>query len=265
MPNPKVMASKMSNVGKIMRLGSLFKNDNRVLIVAMDHGMLGTTKGIEKIEETLKKVIKGGADAVMVNLGVVKQHCAEIAGNTGLILTIPFDPKYVKAAVKLGANAVKTTYLGPVPLAINSLSMRQISEVAREADEWGVPYLAEVAPVDESGKVIYDVEKVKEAARIGAELGGDFIKTAYTGSPKSFKQVVETCPVPIVIMGGPKAERDVEVLKWVRGCADAGGAGVAIGRNIWEHKDPTAMTRAIAQVLHENASVDEAAKELHGA
>lgn len=258
------LVKNMSNVGKIIRLGDLFKEDKKILIVAIDHGaFVGPLPGIEKIQETIKKVIAGGADAVMINFGAAKTSCLEIAGRAKLILTIPFNSGYVKEAVKIGADAIKTTYFGPVPL--EEKRVIQFSEIAQESEDWGIPYLSEVVPVDESGKVIYDVQKVKEAARIGAELGGDFIKTAYTGSPESFKQVVETCPVPIVIMGGPKAETDVEVLKWVRGTVDAGGAGVAIGRNIWQHKDPAAMTRAIARILHENAAVEEAAKELGSA
>lgn len=250
----------MSILGKVMRLGNLLREDGRVLIVAMDHGMIGTTKGIEKIEETIRKVIEGGADAVMINLGVAKKCYKEVAGKVNFVLSIPFDAKYVEKAVKIGADAIKTTYFGPVPL--EEYRMKQISEIARESDEWGIPYLVEVVPTDSSGKVLYDFEKIKQAARIGAELGGDLIKTAYTTDSSQFKHVVDSCPVPIVVMGGPKMESDIEVLKIVKGCIDAGGAGVSIGRNIWQHKDPVKMTKAIAKILHQNATVDEAFKEL---
>lgn len=250
----------MSILGKIIRLGNLLREDKRVLIVAMDHGMTGTTKGIEKIDETIKKVVKGGADAVMINVGVAKKHFEEIAGKVSLVLSIPFDAKYVEKAVKIGADAIKTTYFGLVPLEEHR--MKQISEIARESDEWGIPYLVEVVPTDSSGKVLYNIEKIKQAARIGAELGGDLVKTAYPGDASQFKQIVDSCPVPIVVMGGPKMERDIQVLMIIRGCIDAGGAGASIGRNIWQHEDPFKMTKAIAKIIHENATVDEAFEAL---
>ncbi len=73
---------------------------------------------------------------------------------------------------------------------------------------------------------------------------------------KHFRQVVESCPVPIVILGGPKVESDLEALKWAKGCVDAGGVGVAMRRNIWQHENPKAIAKAISKILHEDASVE---------
>jgi len=38
---------------------------------------------------------------------------------------------------------------------------------------------------------------------------------------------------------------------------DAGEAGVASGRNIFQAENPTAMTAAVAASLHQDVSVDE--------
>ena len=51
----------------------------------------------------------------------------------------------------------------------------------------------------------YDVEGVKHAARIASELGADIVKVNYTGSVSSFRQVVDGCPIPVVIAGGERA------------------------------------------------------------
>jgi DhnA family fructose-bisphosphate aldolase class Ia len=108
----------------------------------------------------------------------------------------------------------------------------------------------------------FDVKYVKHAARVGAELGADVVKVVYTGSPQSFKEVVESCPIPVVIAGGEKVETDEQLLKMIEGSLQAGGAGVSIGRNTFQHKDPTKIVRVIGKMVHANLSVKDAIKML---
>jgi len=105
-------------------------------------------------------------------------------------------------------------------------------------------------------------QHVKHAARIGAELGADFVKTYYTGTPETFVEVTESCPVPVVMSGGPKTETAVEFLEAVRGAVDAGADGVAVGRNVWQHSNPPSMLQALKKVVHQGMSPQEAAQEL---
>jgi class I fructose-bisphosphate aldolase len=105
---------------------------------------------------------------------------------------------------------------------------------------------------------------VKHAARLGAELGADIVKVNYTGAPDTFREVVEGCPVPVVIAGGPKMDSDRDVLTMVKDAVDVGGAGVSIGRNVFQHKDPTKIVQAFDLIIHQNASVDEAIDHLGG-
>ncbi len=48
----------------------------------------------------------------------------------------------------------------------------------------------------------------------------------------------------------------------VKGALKAGAAGVSIGRNAFQHDNPIAIIRAIGKIVHENASIEEAMKEL---
>jgi fructose-bisphosphate aldolase/2-amino-3,7-dideoxy-D-threo-hept-6-ulosonate synthase len=128
--------------------------------------------------------------------------------------------------------------------------------------EWGMPLLAMMYPRGKKISSEHDVNVVKLAARAGAELGADIVKTNYTGDPDSFKEVVKGCPVPVVIAGGPKMDTDRDVLEMVEGAIEAGGAGTSIGRNIFQHKNPSKMVRAISKIVHENSDADEAMKEL---
>ena len=93
-------------------------------------------------------------------------------------------------------------------------------------------------------------------------LGADIIKTNYTGDIDSFRRVVEGCPVPVVIAGGPKTETDMEFLQMIDGALQAGARGVAIGRNVFQHKDPVKMTMAIAAIVNKGKTAEEAIKIL---
>ena len=108
----------------------------------------------------------------------------------------------------------------------------------------------------------YDPAMVKHAARVGAELGADIVKVPYTGTPETFRDVAEGCFVPVVIAGGEKMDTDEDILEMVKGATDAGGAGVSIGRNVFQHRDPSKIVRAISRIVHGGASVEEALKIL---
>ena len=245
--------------GKVLRLKTFVKDD-RVLIVAMDHGIAGITEGLENLGKTIDSVARAGADAVMINVGVIRNYYEKIAGKVPVVATIEYVDKSVEQAVKAGANAVKTTYFGKIP---PDESLRQwISQIASKCDEWGIPYMAELVPVDASGKFIFDVDLVKKAARLAAELGADLVKTAFTGNREGFARVTEACPIPVVIAGGPAIDSDKDTLKMVKDTVEAGGAGVAFGRNIWQRQDPAKMTEAIAKIIHQNISVEEALRIL---
>ena len=88
------------------------------------------------------------------------------------------------------------------------------------------------------------------------------MKVVYTGSVDSFAEVVEGCPVPVVIAGGAKMDSDEDIFKMVEDALQAGAAGVSIGRNAFQHKNPTKMVQVLSKMVHEGASVDEAVKML---
>jgi len=137
-----------------------------------------------------------------------------------------------------------------------------LGKVACECDDFGIPLLAMMYPRGPSIKNSHAVDVVAHAARLGAELGADIIKTNYTGDAESFKRVVDSCPVPVIIAGGPKAETTKDVLQMVKDAINAGGAGLSIGRNVFQHEDPTQMVKALSAIVHKEASVAEALKIL---
>jgi len=250
---------------------SRITREGKMLCVPMDHGVTsGPIEGIVEIYETIKKVSRGGATAVILHKGILK-NMPEIP-RIGLIMHVSASTSLgpypnlkvlvggVEEAVRIGADAVSAHV--NVGNREEPRMLEDLGLLADECDEWGMPLIAMMYPRGEKVEDPMDPEVVAHAARIGAELGADLVKTVYTGDPDTFKRVVKGCPVPVVIAGGPKASNDREVLEMAKGAMEAGAAGVTFGRNVFQHRDPEAMTRALAKIVFEGASVDEALEVL---
>lgn len=249
------------------RLNRIFRPDGRALIVAMDHGLLdGPKKGLEHPEQTIAKLVAGGADAVLTSYGVARRFAKELAP-LGLILRAdggatslgkmdgPSSIFYgVEEALRLGADAVAVSGYPGSPKEVESL--HNIAELAGKAHAWGLAVLAEMVPGGfDSGPEFRTVESIALAARVGVELGADIIKTPYVAD---FGRVTDPCYVPVVILGGARRGAERDMLAEIKAAVEAGASGVAIGRNIFGAENPTAMTAAVAAILHHNATVDEA-------
>jgi len=250
------------------------RKDGRTIIIPMDHGItVGPIAGLEDMAKAVDSVVKGGADAVLLHKGMVGGGHRGYGRDVGLIIHLSGssskapDPNAkrlvtsVEQAVKMGADAVSIHI--NVGAETEADMMQDLGMVAEEADEWGMPLLAMMYPRGHDIKDPYDVEVVKLAARIGVELGADIIKTNYTGDVASFKEVVRGCgKVPVVIAGGEKAKDIKGTLQTVKDSLDAGGSGVAMGRNVFQAEDPSKMVAAVNAVIHGGKSIDDAMKLL---
>ncbi len=261
-------------VGKAIRMERIIdRNSGRTVIIPMDHGVTqGPIEGLRDMKTTIDKVVNGGANAIVLHKGLVRSGHRGRGKDVGLIIhlsgstTMSPDPNAkvpvctVEEAIKLGADAVSIHInLGA---ETDGIMLQDLAEVSHVCQEWGMPLLAMMYTRGEKIKNEFDAEFIKHAARVGAELGADLVKVNYTGSAGSFREVVEGCPVPVVIAGGEKMETDKDIFEMVDGALKAGAAGVSIGRNAFQHEDPTAMVRAIGRIVHEKASIEEAMKGL---
>ncbi len=241
-------------IGKKIRLRRIFKEDRRTLIVAMDHGIaLGPLSGIEDPLKTIRRVIRGGPDALLLNPGILRIAYRELTGKASIIMNVKsglMDYKeVVKEAIRLGADAIKVMVFTHVPEEAENIN--SLCELAMVCEEWGIPLMAEMYPKTEKR---YDAEVIARVARIAAEAGADFVKTFYTGDKMSFSKVVESCPIPVVILGGPKIESDEKLFSMVRDALDAGACGVVFGRNIWQREDPEAIVRLLIKLIHRKSN-----------
>ncbi|MBA2841212.1 fructose-bisphosphate aldolase/2-amino-3,7-dideoxy-D-threo-hept-6-ulosonate synthase [Methanococcus maripaludis] len=268
------MFDNIKNVGKLIRLERIFdKRSEKTVIIPMDHGVSsGPLDGIKDMRITTNAVADGGANAVLGHKGLVRHGHRGYGRDIGLIIhmsagtSISPDPNKkvivttVEDAMRLGADAVSLHV--NVGAESDFEMYRDLGLISETCEHWGIPLIAMMYPRGPKIKDEKDPEVVAHAARLGAELGADIIKTNYTGDPDTFKEVVKGCPAPIVIAGGPKTNTDEEFLQMVKDAMHAGGKGVASGRNVFQHKDVKGITSAICKIVHEDVEVEEALKEI---
>lgn len=247
------------------------RRTGNAVIIPMDHGVtVGPIKGIGSVKAMANAVASGGADAAVVHKGAAAFGHRGYGRDLGLIIHLSAstalgpDPNdkvlvaTVEEALKLGADGVSVQV--NVGAENEGRMLSTLGEISRTCQEWGMPLLAMMYPRGKRIKDEYDPEAVAHAARVGAELGADIVKTSYTGDPDSFARVIEGCPVPLVIAGGPKVESELDLLVMVERAIDAGAHGVAIGRNVFQAEDPVLTTHRICKVVHEGMSASEAAQ-----
>jgi fructose-bisphosphate aldolase/2-amino-3,7-dideoxy-D-threo-hept-6-ulosonate synthase len=259
------------NAGVSARLDRI-GTDGRYFTVPMDHGItLGAVKGLKDIESTIDGVTRAGADAVLTQKGLAPRVHPNKNG-AGYIVHLNASTSMgpdsndkrltgtVEEAVKAGADAVS------LHLNVGSdhepRQIEQLAGLTDEAERLGMPVLAMsyARGVNLEGEdPEHDAEYLGHAVRLAEELGADVVKTAYSGDPNSFEHVVESTRLPVVIAGGSKGT-DRETLSNVRGAMDAGAAGVSMGRSIFQHDDPEAIATGVSAVVHDDASVEEAAE-----
>ena len=263
-------------IGKAIRLERIINRDSgRTVIVPMDHGVtVGPIRGLENMARTVDNVVNGGATAIVIHKGIVAAGHRRSGKDVGLIVHLSastslgpdpnakVDVAEVEEAIRLGADAVSVHVNLGAPTEMEML--RGLGRVGRKCTDWGMPLLAMMYTRGEKIKNQFDVKYVKHAARVGAEVGADIVKVVYTGSVRSFREVVQGCPVPVVIAGGEKMESEKELLEMVAASLRAGGAGVSIGRNVFQHRRPMRMVAAIGAVVHEKKSAAAALRMLKG-
>ena len=255
--------------GKTARLGRIGTRD-RYVIVPMDHGItIGAVKGLVDIESTIDAVTRGGTDAVLTQKGIAPRVHPN-KNDAGYVVHLNASTSMgpdsndkrltgtVEEAVRAGADAV--SFHINVGSNYEPGQIEQLAEITDDAERLGLPVLAMsyARGVNLEGEdPEHDAEYLAHAVRLAEELGADVVKTAYSGDAGSFRRVVESTRLPVVIAGGSKGT-DRETLEMVRGAMDAGGAGVSMGRSIFQHDDPEAIAHAVAAVVHDDTSADEA-------
>ena len=251
--------------GKRNRLAQLFKPDGRCFYLPIDHGyFLGPTRKLEKPGETIAP-LKQYCDGLFVTRGVLR-NCVDpddslpiilrVSGGTSIVgptLTDEVLTTSIEEIIRLNAMAVGVSIF--IGTEHEKQTLNNLATLVNQCEDYGIPVMAVTAVGKELKEKRPDARYLALAARIFAELGASVVKTYWC---ENFEKVVEGCPVPVVIAGGPKVDTVREVLEFVHDGMQRGASGINLGRNIWQNEHPAAVARALQAIIHENASVDEA-------
>ncbi len=238
--------------------------------IPMDHGLSGYPEtGLDRMDQVIDSVIEGGADAVVLQKGVLTHQFSRTSWN-GFVCHLsastvhggPSSQSKVMVggaaeAISRGAVAVS----GQVNLGDNAESemLHDLGLLTSEAWQVGVPTLGMVYPrgpnlsIDPSDTT----QGIAHAARVAFEIGCNVVKVPWTGSIESFQVVTSGVPIPVLIAGGVSASFD-ETLRIVGESIEAGGSGVCMGRQIFSSENPSSRVRAVRSIVHEGATVEEA-------
>jgi len=263
------------SVGKAMRLKRVIDHEGVSVICALDHGMTSPTflEPLADIAQRTREVVAGGSNVIMMSKGMIRIAVDAFSPTTSLALLLSASaspdgdrPQIVQIAdveeaLTLGADAVVlfTALGGDTEAGMIDI----LSAVGRECAMLGMPFIAEAefpttyATVEEL-KQQYGFEYLRRNVRLCAELGADIVKTNWPGDQDSFGKCVEAANgIPVVLAGGSRLE-DAELLTRMEQAMAAGAIGCSVGRNIFMHANPEAITRALSRVIRERWTAEKA-------
>lgn len=256
-------------LGKTVRLNRLFGNQSgRMCSVAVDHFVayhLGMPEGLADLPRVIGAVVAGEPDAITMTRGTALSCWPPYAGRIPLIiqslasrpddsadeqLSVPED------AVRAGADAfaIVAYVRGPSETA----HVRRVAKAVRDAERCEMPIIVHTYPrrfTSDGVEISFHPEDTAWAVRCAIEAGVDVVKVPYCGDVASYKQIIGSCPVPVVAAGGPRAGTLQEALTMARDVVASGARGMTIGRNIWGFPDVTRAVEEFKAVIHAAPSV----------
>jgi putative autoinducer-2 (AI-2) aldolase len=246
------------------RLSRMIKPaDGRTVMLAMDHGyFLGPTRRLERPQELIPP-LSPYCDALAVTRGILRT-CVDPKSDVPILLRVSGGASVLNE--DLSNENLTTTFEEIIRLNVAAIalsvfvgaphehqSLINLSKLVDEGERYGIPVVS-ITAVGKELK-IRDARYLSLACRISAEFGAHMVKTYYCDG---FDKVVDGCPVPIVVAGGPKFETEREALELVYNAIQAGAIGCDMGRNIFQADHPVAMIKAVRSIIHGNATVKEA-------
>ena len=259
--------------GARLRLGRLFnRQSGRSFVAAIDHGVtLGVPTRAERAVEAVERVVACEPDAVLIAPGLLAKTADLFAfrgapspivradwivndprlNDLGEAYRVLVSPTH---AAHLGADAfILFLILGVQEGAMFADNVRAVAAAAEEAHKVGLPLLVETVAWGSRVTDRKDADLLAFGCRMAAELGADAVKTEWTGDVASMRQVIEGCPAPVLVLGGPKTDTPEPTLAATRGAMDAGAKGVVYGRNVWQADDPVDVARQLREIIHGGA------------
>ena len=253
-----------------MRTGRLFRRDTGLsCMVAFDRTLLaGPVEHAIDARRACEAIVAAGPEAVLLSPGMLKS-CGDLfadsrAPKVVLRIDYPMVGDFTLAgeehhrmiatpaqAQAMGADAVVmcliSGYDDPGREADN---LEAVAEAARQCEAIGLPLIVEavVWGSREGGRL--DGERIARVARIAVELGADLIKAQFTGEAEDMRALADSCPVPVLVLGGAAMNDDEALASFTRNALDNGARGVIFGRNAWQRQNATTGIEQLIEIVH---------------
>jgi len=265
--------------GKKIRMSKLIDPEcGRGVIIPYGHGLLqGPIPGLENINEINKymEIFRNSrATGIILSYGYLKYSAEYLIGKCvpSLILVVdwinmtkaykgvvPYDEvrtgifTSIEEAIKYGADGVMTYLtMGFDDPKMEVEEIKKNGLIVKECEKVGLPVVIEpVMAKFRDRSIFYDKDYLKVNDRIAAEIGADIVKSQYTGSPETFKEVVDNCAAPIMIAGGPKTGTIGDTLEMIRGAIKAGASGTIVGRRVFQSEDVAKCLEDVCRVVYD--------------
>lgn len=259
------------------------QTSGRCINIAMDLGIFGDrsfSNSIEDLPAAFTRIVEAGPDVIQVNPGGFRTlKDMGLADKTPVVLrldvTNAYEPRVVTKAWDIAhantledANhpAVSAIVLNLLEVDGNAELQEQcvanIQEIGALARQRGISLMVEPLVMTNNptggSSSLSDPVAIATLVRQAVELGADIIKVDPVDPMQRFGEVVEIAtPVPVLVRGGGKVTTR-ELLERTKIAMEVGARGVVYGRNVVQHPDPASLIAALAAIVHQDASVDDA-------
>jgi DhnA family fructose-bisphosphate aldolase class Ia len=269
------------SLGKTIRLKRVIDSAGVAIICALDHGMTAPEflDPLADVRARAEEAVTGGANVLMLSKGMARFAEPALRPDTAvaLLLSASAHPGLGRPEVVAVAEVEEATRLGADAVVLfvalggddEPSMIERVAEVGEACEREGMPFIAEAefpttyAAVEDLA-ADYGFEYLRRNVRLCAELGADIVKTNWPGDGEAFAALVAAAGgVPLVLAGGSRITDD-ELLARMEAAMAAGAIGCSVGRNVFMHDRPEALTRALARVIRERWSADDALAELAG-
>lgn len=260
--------STPSMIGKMRRLSRIFEKSNRCVVVPLDDSLISYShEGLASLKEKIDDIQRAEPNGILCYQGT-----ASLISNFSIPLILNITASSVNSthtnkvlissveeALKYDASAVAVHI--NISSRYESEMLRNVGNISSECQRNGIPLLIIAYPRKESisGDDNYeelkrsDIEKytrlVSHCVRIAFELGADIIKTQYTGNAETFREVIAAAVNKPVLIAGGKFIDEQSLYDMVSGAIAAGGAGVSIGRNIFNRENSNSIISKIKRIV----------------
>jgi class I fructose-bisphosphate aldolase len=258
----------------------------RAMMVAMDHGTgVGNAHGPANPRAVLSSLVNAreAVDGILLSPGMASRT-TDLFGTRGaparvLAVDLPLQTNIpgeladfqshiptasLDDAVRLGVDCLKVLMIWGVNHPLQGQIVSNIVKFRQACAIWDMPLMVETVLW---GEAIPDARRsdpalVAHACRMSAELGADILKVPFLEDADALQALVEQTPIPIVVLGGPKAPTARTVLERAARSMGAGASGIVFGRNVYQYDDPPRISVALHRIVHEGLSVDDAMRSV---